>query len=79
MSLEAQRMLRVPERWFEVFSAVLGLVVAGLVGWIGLTLVGMRDDILFLKAQIPEVDRRLDRVEVRVDAIEARGLREAPQ
>jgi hypothetical protein len=47
-------------------------VVAGLVGWIGLTLVGMRDDILWLKAQTPEVNRRLDRVEARVDLLAAR-------
>jgi hypothetical protein len=72
MSAETQGVLRVPERWFEVFSAVLGLVVAGLVGWIGLTLVGMRDDILWLKAQTPEVNRRLDRVEARVDLLAAR-------
>ncbi len=72
MALETTHVLRVPERWFEVFSAILGLVVAGLVGWIGLTLVGMRDDILFLKAQLPEVNRRLDRVEVRLDLFEER-------
>jgi hypothetical protein len=78
MSLRIERPARAPhgwpELWFEIVSTILGLVVVALVGWVGTTLVAMRDDILFLKVQLPEVNRRLDRVETRVDALD--GLRE---
>jgi TRAP-type C4-dicarboxylate transport system permease small subunit len=71
MALEETRLrVRMPERWFEVISTALGLLLAGLMAWAGTTQVQMRDDIHTLKDVLPAMAQRLDRVEARVDKLD---------
>jgi PII-like signaling protein len=67
---ERNRSIRIPERWFEVVSTILGLVVVGLLGWFGNMQIGMRDDIHTLKDQLPAIVERVDRLESRVDKLD---------
>jgi hypothetical protein len=74
MALEPPRVVRLPERWFEIISTALGLTVAGALAWFAAQIVAMRDDIHTVKDQLPAVSSRLDHVEHRLDSLEDRVM-----
>lgn len=69
VSLDGARVLRVPERWFELGSTIIGLLMVASLCWLGGQIVAMRDDLNALKVQVPLQVQGLDR---RVSSVEAR-------
>jgi hypothetical protein len=68
MSAEEARSPR-PDHWMQIVTTMGVMVIVGILGWLGLQLVGMRDDIHTLKDTLPGLEARITRLEARQDKV----------
>jgi hypothetical protein len=57
------------DHWLQVATASAGAMIIGVLSWLAVQLVGMRDDIHSLKDDLPSIEKRVDRLEARQDAV----------
>lgn len=57
-------------RWERHLQSIVGFIVAGLIGWVGLSVSRSQTDVAVLAQQLTHSNITVDRLEVKVDALE---------